>query len=151
MADIKDPENTLLMETTKGPVVIALRPDLAPEPRRAHQGAGPRGLLRRHRSSTASSTASWRRPADPQGTGTGGSGKKLKAEFSTETHVRGTRLDGARQRPEFRRQPVLHLLRRGAVPEQAIHGLGQGDEGMENIDKIKQAASRRDSPDKIVS
>ena len=31
MATIKDPENTLVMETTKGKVVIALRPDLAPK------------------------------------------------------------------------------------------------------------------------
>ena len=30
MADIKDPENTLVMETTKGTVVIEMRPDLAP-------------------------------------------------------------------------------------------------------------------------
>ena len=31
MAEIKDPENTLIMETTKGPVVIELLPDLAPK------------------------------------------------------------------------------------------------------------------------
>src|SRR4051812_15648752 len=30
MADYADPENTLVIETTKGNVVIALRPDLAP-------------------------------------------------------------------------------------------------------------------------
>ena len=30
MAAVKDPENTLVMETTKGKVVIQLRPDLAP-------------------------------------------------------------------------------------------------------------------------
>ena len=30
MAEIKDPENTLIMETTKGKVVIELLPDLAP-------------------------------------------------------------------------------------------------------------------------
>ena len=30
MAEIKDPENTIIMETTKGKVVIALFPDLAP-------------------------------------------------------------------------------------------------------------------------
>ena len=30
MADYKDPENTLLIETTKGNVVIEMRPDLAP-------------------------------------------------------------------------------------------------------------------------
>ena len=31
MANIKDPENTLIIETTKGKVVIAMRPDLAPK------------------------------------------------------------------------------------------------------------------------
>ena len=31
MATIKDPENALIMETTKGKVVIELRPDLAPK------------------------------------------------------------------------------------------------------------------------
>ena len=30
MAEIKDPENTLILETTKGKVVIELLPDLAP-------------------------------------------------------------------------------------------------------------------------
>ena len=30
MADIKDPENTLVVETSKGTVVIEMRPDLAP-------------------------------------------------------------------------------------------------------------------------
>jgi cyclophilin family peptidyl-prolyl cis-trans isomerase len=30
MAEIKDPENTLVMETTKGRVVIEMFPDLAP-------------------------------------------------------------------------------------------------------------------------
>ena len=31
MPAIKDPENALIMETTKGKVVIELRPDLAPK------------------------------------------------------------------------------------------------------------------------
>ena len=30
MTAIKDPENTLIIETTKGKVVVAMRPDLAP-------------------------------------------------------------------------------------------------------------------------
>ncbi|TIV95317.1 MAG: peptidylprolyl isomerase, partial [Mesorhizobium sp.] len=30
MAEIKDRENALIMETTKGPVVIEMYPDLAP-------------------------------------------------------------------------------------------------------------------------
>ena len=31
MAEYKDPENTLIIETSKGPVTIELRPDLAPK------------------------------------------------------------------------------------------------------------------------
>ena len=31
MAEIKDPENTIIMETTKGKVVIELLPDVAPK------------------------------------------------------------------------------------------------------------------------
>ena len=31
MADIKDPENALVLETTQGNIVIELRPDLAPK------------------------------------------------------------------------------------------------------------------------
>ena len=31
MADYNDPENTIVMDTSKGKIVIELRPDLAPE------------------------------------------------------------------------------------------------------------------------
>ncbi len=65
----------------------------------------------------------------PQGTGTGGSGKKLKAEFNREPHRRGTVSMARAQSPGFRRQPVLHLLCRRAVPQRPIHGLGSGDRG----------------------
>ena len=40
-----DPENTLVMETTKGRVVIELRPDLAPNHVERLKDAGPPGLL----------------------------------------------------------------------------------------------------------
>ena len=54
MAEIKDRENALIMETTKGKVVIELFPDLAP---------GHVGRIKELARSTASSTVSWRRPA----------------------------------------------------------------------------------------
>ena len=63
----------------------------------------------------------------PQGTGTGGSGKKLKAEFNKEPHRRGTVSMARAQNPEFRRQPVLHLLRGCIVSERPVHRLGSGD------------------------
>jgi len=34
-----------------------------------------------------------------------------------------------RRQPGFRRQPVLHLLRRRLLPQRPVHGLGQGHRG----------------------
>ena len=45
MAEIKDRENALILETTKGKVVIELLPDLAPGHVGAHQGTRPRRRL----------------------------------------------------------------------------------------------------------
>jgi len=89
VADIKDPENTLLLETTQGNVVIELRPDLAP-----NHVARIKELVREgfyngivfHRVIDGFMAQT----GCPQGTGTGGSGKKLKAEFNDAKHVRGT-------------------------------------------------------------
>src|SRR5260370_32499626 len=76
------------MNTASGRVVIAMRPDLA----RDH-GAQIKVLARRgfydgvpfHRVIDGFMAQT----GDPTGTGTGGSGHKLKAEFSSEKHVRG--------------------------------------------------------------
>ncbi|HXK54955.1 MAG TPA: peptidylprolyl isomerase, partial [Hyphomicrobiales bacterium] len=83
------PEDTLVMETTKGRVVIAMRPDLAPnhvarikELARANFYDGI--VFHRVIDGFMAQTG------DPTGTGTGGSGKNLGAEFSSEKHVRGT-------------------------------------------------------------
>ena len=81
--------DTLVLETTQGPVSIAMRPDLAP----AHV-ARIKDLVREG----FYDGVAFHRVIDgfmaqtgcPQGTGTGGSGRKLKAEFSKENHVRGT-------------------------------------------------------------
>ena len=42
MAEIKDPENTILIELKDGTVSIELLPDVAPETCRADEGTGPR-------------------------------------------------------------------------------------------------------------
>jgi hypothetical protein len=84
-----DSENTLILETTKGPVTIALRPDLAPGHvkrikelvrKKFYDGIVFHRVIEGFMAQTGC----------PQGTGTGGSGQKLKAEFSKEKHVRGT-------------------------------------------------------------
>src|SRR6476660_7950522 len=79
----------LTLETTKGNVVIELRPDLAPKhveriKTLANEGFYDGIVFHRVIDGFMAQTGC------PQGTGTGGSGKKLKAEFNAEPHVRGT-------------------------------------------------------------
>ena len=82
-------ENTLILETTQGPVTIEMRPDLAPNhvariKELVREGFYDGIVFHRVIDGFMAQTGC------PQGTGTGGSGKKLKAEFNKEPHVRGT-------------------------------------------------------------
>src|ERR1700733_11017767 len=86
---VLDPENTLYMDLPDGRVVIQMRPDLAP-----NHVARIKQLVREgfynglafHRVIPGFMAQT----GDPRGDGTGGSGQKLKAEFSKAPHVRGT-------------------------------------------------------------
>ena len=94
-----DSENTLKLETTKGDVVIALRPDLAPNhvariKELVREGFYDGVVFHRVIDGFMAQTGC------PQGTGTGGSGKKLKAEFNKEPHVRGTVSMARAQNPD---------------------------------------------------
>ena len=88
-SEAADLENTLYLDLTGGRVVIELRPDLAP-----NHVARIKELVREgfydglvfHRVIAGFMAQT----GDPKGNGTGGSGKRLKAEFSDEPHVRGT-------------------------------------------------------------
>ena len=101
------PEDTLIIETTKGTVTVEMRPDLAPQ-----HVARIKELARQHFYDGVPFhrviEGFMAQTGDPTGTGTGGSGKKLKAEFNAEPHTPRRRLDGARAIARFRRQPVLH-------------------------------------------
>jgi peptidylprolyl isomerase len=84
-----DLENTLYLDIPFGRVVIALRPDLAPKhvariKELARQNFYDNVPFHRVIEGFMAQTG------DPTGTGTGGSGKKLAAEFSPEPHFRGT-------------------------------------------------------------
>ena len=89
MADYKDPENTLIMETSKGSVVIECLPDLAPDHVNHIKELVREGFYEGvvfHRVIDGFMAQG----GDPTGTGTGGSSKpNLKAEFNSEPHVRG--------------------------------------------------------------
>src|SRR5947207_15939235 len=84
-----DLENTLYMDIPFGRVVIAMRPDLAPNHVAQIKALARRGFydgVPFHRVIDGFMVQG----GDPTGTGTGGSGHPLKAEFSSEKHVRGT-------------------------------------------------------------
>ncbi|AEV37719.1 peptidyl-prolyl cis-trans isomerase, cyclophilin type [Pseudovibrio sp. FO-BEG1] len=149
MADIKDPENTLLLETTQGNVVIELRPDLAP-----NHVARIKELVREgfyngivfHRVIDGFMAQT----GCPQGTGTGGSGKKLKAEFNDAKHVRGTCSMARSMDPNSGDSQFFICFGEANWLDGQYTVWGQVVEGMDNIDKIKRGEPVVD-PDKIVS
>jgi cyclophilin family peptidyl-prolyl cis-trans isomerase len=146
---MSDPENTLVVETTKGRVVVALRPDLAP----GHV-ARVKELVRQsfydgvvfHRVIEGFMAQT----GDPEGTGRGGSGKRLKAEFSKERHVRGT-VSAARSMDKDSADSQFFFCFEDAPWLDGQYSVwGQVTEGMENIDKLKRGEPVTD-PDKILS
>ena len=143
-----DPENTLILETTKGSVTIALRPDLAPGHvkqikelvrKKFYDGIVFHRVIEGFMAQTGC----------PQGTGTGGSGKKLKAEFSKEKHVRGTASMARAQSPDSGDSQFFICFAAAPFLDGQYTVWGQVTEGMENVDKIKRGEPVQ-NPDKIV-
>jgi len=149
MAEIKDPENTLILETTKGRAVIALRPDLAPQhvariKELARKGFYDGIVFHRVIDGFMAQTG------DPTGTGMGGSGQKLKAEFNREPHVRGTTSMARAQSPDSADSQFFICFDDAPFLNGQYTVWGKVIEGMENVDKIKRGEPVKD-PDKIVS
>ena len=144
-----EPENTLILETTKGSVTIALRPDLAPGHvkrikelvrKNFYDGIVFHRVIEGFMAQTGC----------PQGTGTGGSGQKLKAEFSKEKHVRGTASMARAQSPDSGDSQFFICFAAAPFLDGQYTVWGQVTEGMENVDKIKRGEPVQ-NPDKIVS
>ena len=143
-----DPKSTLTLETTTGKVVIAMRPDLAP---------GHVARIKQLVSEGFYDGIVFHRVIDgfmaqtgcPQGTGTGGSGKKLKAEFNSEPHKRGTVSMARAQNPDSGDSQFFICFADAPFLNKQYTVWGQVIEGMENVDKIKRGEPVRD-PDKIV-
>ena len=144
-----DPENTLVMETTHGTVTIALRPDLAPNhvariKELAREGFYDGIVFHRVIDGFMAQTG------DPTGTGMGGSGKKLKAEFSKEPHVRGTASMARAQSPDSADSQFFICFGDAGFLDGQYTVWGQVVDGMDSVDKIKRGEPVKD-PDKIVS
>ena len=149
MADIKDPANTLILETSKGAVTIAMRPDLAPTHVARIKTLARQGFyngLKFHRVIDGFMAQT----GCPQGTGTGGSGNKLKAEFSPESHVRGTVSMARSQDPNSGDSQFFICLAEAPWLNKQYTVWGQVIAGMEKIDQINKGEPPK-SPDTILS
>jgi cyclophilin family peptidyl-prolyl cis-trans isomerase len=150
MAPIKDPENTLVMETTQGNVVIALRPDLAPKhveriKTLAREGFYDGIVFHRVIDGFMAQTGC------PHGTGTGGSKLgNLDAEFNAEPHVRGVCSMARAQNPNSANSQFFICFDDARFLDKQYTVWGKVIEGMEHVDKIKRGEPVQ-NPDKIKS
>jgi len=143
------PEDTLVLETTQGTVVVAMRPDLAPGhvariKELVRDGFYDGVVFHRVIDGFMAQTG------DPTGTGTGGSGKKLKAEFNKQKHVRGTVSMARATNPDSGDSQFFICFDDAPFLNGQYTVWGEVIEGMENVDKIKRGEPV-DDPDSIVS
>jgi peptidylprolyl isomerase len=144
-----DNDNTLVLETTQGRVAIAMRPDLAPThvariKELVRQGFYDGVVFHRVIEGFMAQTGC------PEGTGTGGSGNKLKAEFSGENHVRGTVSMARAQNPDSADSQFFICFADSPWLNGQYTVWGKVTAGMENVDKIKRGEPVS-NPDRIVS
>ena len=148
------PEDTLIIETTKGPVTVAMRPDLAPNhvariKELARQGFYDGVVFHRVIEGFMAQTG------DPTGTGTGGSGQKLRAEFSAEPHSRGAVSMARAQSPDSADSQFFICFDEAPWLNKQYSVWGEVVEGMDHVDAIKKGGEHNNGsisgePDKIL-
>lgn len=143
------PEDTLIIETTRGPVTIAMRPDLAPNhvariKELARSGFYDGTVFHRVIDGFMAQTG------DPTGTGRGGSGQHLKAEFSDEPHTRGTVSMARAMSPDSADSQFFICFDDATWLNGQYTVWGKVIEGMENVDQLTRGEPPA-APDKIVS
>lgn len=148
MAEIKDPENTLLLEIAHGHVVIEMRPDVAPNHVARIKELAREGFydgIVFHRVIDGFMAQG----GDPTGTGSGGSGKKLGAEFSDTPHGRGAVSMARSGDPDSGDSQFFICFEESSFLDGQYTLWGQVIEGMEHVDKLKRGEPV-DNPDKII-
>ncbi|HWK86491.1 MAG TPA: peptidylprolyl isomerase [Xanthobacteraceae bacterium] len=151
-----DPQNTLILETTKGRVVIRLRPDLAPKHAERLKLLAREGFYNNvpfHRVIDGFMAQT----GDGQyGNGTGGSKHpNLPAEFSQTPFVRGVVGMARSANPNSANSQFFIMY----APNSGLNGqytvVGNVISGMENVDKLKKGPESLNgsvtNPDKIVT
>lgn len=149
-AQAPDPQNTLVIETSKGNILIRLRPDLAPKhvaqvKRLAKEGFYNGIVFHRVIAGFMAQTG------DPTGTGTGGSKlPNLPAEFTQEQYKRGSVGAARTSDPDSANSQFFICF---GAPCGQLTGQytlwGEVIEGMENVDKIARGEPPP-QPDKML-
>jgi len=148
MAD--DAAKTLIMTLEAGPVVIRLRPDLAPDHVARITELASEGFYDGvvfHRVIPGFMAQG----GDPKGTGSGGSSKpNLKAEFSDTPHVRGVCSMARTSNPNSANSQFFICFDDATFLDGQYTVWGEVIEGMEHVDALPKGEPPR-APGKIVS
>ena len=149
-----DPENTIVMETSKGRVVIELRPDLAPGHVERIKTLARRGFY---------DNVAFHRVIEgfmaqtgcPKGTGTGGSDlPDLPAEFSDRSFTRGVVGMARSADPDSANSQFFIMFADAPHLDGQYTVVGEVTEGLEVLDAIKRGTGQNGevdgTPDRMV-
>ncbi len=149
-----DPENTLVMELEHGTVVIEMLPEVAPNhvarvKELTREGFYDGIVFHRVMEGFMAQTG------DPTGTGRGGSGQNIDAEFSSEPFLRGTLGMARASSPDSADSQFFITFAPARFLDNQYTVWGRVIEGMDAVDKIKKAPAGSqggtvDDPDKII-
>ena len=143
-----DPENTLFLDLKDGRVVIQLYPDLAPK-----HVARIKELVRKgfydgivfHRVIEGFMAQT----GDPTGTGTGGTGQKIPAEFTDKPFIRGAVGMARSASPDSADSQWFICFKPSFFLDGQYTIWGQVTQGMDVVDKITRGEPPS-NPDKII-
>lgn len=148
-----DSENTLIMLLKDGPVIIKLFPESAPNhvariKELAREGFYDGIVFHRVIDGFMAQTG------DPTGTGTSGSGKKLKAEFNDIKHKRGVVSMARASSPDSADSQFFIVYKNSPFLNNQYTAWGEVVSGMEHVDAIKKgdpdSNGQVDDPDKML-
>jgi peptidylprolyl isomerase len=148
-----NPADTLYMDLAFGRVVIQLRPDLAPNTVNQIKKLARAGFydgVTFHRVIAGFMAQG----GDPTGTGAGGSGHPLKAEFSNEPFVRGVVAMARTSDPNSADSQFFIMLAAAPALDGKYTIFGKVVSGMQYVDELKKGDPNNNgkvtNPDKIV-
>lgn len=149
-----DPENTLVLQLKDGNVYIQMYPQVAPNHVARIKELTRQGFydgLNFHRVIEGFMAQT----GDPRGNGTGGSGKKLDAEFNSVHHGRGTVSMARAADPNSADSQFFICFKDAGFLDGQYTVWGQVVKGMEYVDNIKRGDPNNNgavaNPDKIIS